>query len=342
MPRLFQDMPSITVISTVLNEARGIDALVDSLARQTLQPAEIVMVDGGSTDGTWEKLQAAQSRCPLLRPIRDESCNLRASLGPISRGRNVAISLAKSAIIACADAGCTYRPDWLAELTAPIVGGEAEYALGGSCIGHEGRTVWDIAAAPFLGIHLSPDARTRSCTARSMAFTKRLWQWAGGFPESSFMIDDAGYDLRVRRGYRPAFVRNAKAFYAPHHTLRSALVQLARYAFGDGVSGHRWARLGRNLARCLAWIGAVALLRWSFVALIAVVLLEIYFALRLDWRGFRQELSRRTLGARLLYSFLVPWVVAWNQIEGMVRKVNPPNAQNAALRGPKQGSGARG
>ena len=55
--------PQISVISTVLNEAEGIDPLIDSLLRQTVPPAEIIIVDGGSNDGTWEKLQAARSRC---------------------------------------------------------------------------------------------------------------------------------------------------------------------------------------------------------------------------------------------------------------------------------------
>lgn len=66
-------MPPISVISTVLNEVDAIDALLDSLMQQSVPPAEIVIVDGGSTDGTWEKLQAAQQRFPNLKPVRDES-----------------------------------------------------------------------------------------------------------------------------------------------------------------------------------------------------------------------------------------------------------------------------
>ena len=50
-------MSAVSVIATVLNEAEDIDGLVSSLLQQTLQPAEIVVVDGGSTDGTWERLQ---------------------------------------------------------------------------------------------------------------------------------------------------------------------------------------------------------------------------------------------------------------------------------------------
>ena len=87
-------MVNVSVAATVLNESQDIDALVTSLMQQTLAPAEVVIVDGGSTDGTWERLLAAKNNYANLVPIRDESCNLKRSSGPIARGRNVAISAA--------------------------------------------------------------------------------------------------------------------------------------------------------------------------------------------------------------------------------------------------------
>jgi glycosyltransferase involved in cell wall biosynthesis len=323
--------PAISVISTVLNEAADIHALIDTLRGQTLPPTEIIIVDGGSTDGTWEALQAERLRCPTLKPIRDEGCNLKASPGPIARGRNAAIALASSDVIACADAGCVYAPDWLAHLTAPILAAESEYALGGSCVDPTGRTVWDIACAPFLGVGLNMDAPTKSCTARSMAFTKRFWKSIGGFPETSLHVDDSGFDLYARRACKPAFVRNAKALYRPQHSLKSAVDQLARYEFGDGVAGVRRPRFFRNLARCLAEISALVVLPWTFIPLISMVLLEIYFALRLNWRGFRQAMSARATVARLLYSVIVPWIVTFNYLAGAILKFNRPNTQNATL-----------
>ena len=184
-------MLAVSVIATVLNEADDIDGLVSSLVQQTLVPAEIIIVDGGSTDGTWERLQVDAQAHANLKAIRDPSCNLKESPGPIARGRNVAIAAASAEIIACADAGCVYDPDWLARLTEPIRNGHAEYALGGSCLDVDGSTAWDIASAPFFGIKLDPNQRTKSCTARSMAFRKDLWQRVGGFPETSLTEDSS-------------------------------------------------------------------------------------------------------------------------------------------------------
>ncbi len=229
-------MPAVTVTSTVLNEVEDIDGLVSTLTQQTLRP-EVIIVDGGSTDGTWERLQAAQQKYPNLRPIRDESCNLKACPGPIARGRNVGIAAASSEVVACADAGCIYDPEWLARLTAPILNGNAQYALGGSCVDPQDQTIWDLASAPFFGLKQRADGTTKSCTARSMAFRKDLWERVGGFPESTFLGEDTAFDLRVRKVTTPAYAENAQAIYRPHHTLKSC-------AQHDGPLRYRRRRAG--------------------------------------------------------------------------------------------------
>src|SRR5580692_4977988 len=257
------NMPAVSVAVTVLNERDDIDALVESLMGQTLAPTEVIIVDGGSTDGTWDRLEAARLKHPTLIPIRDESCSLQRSAGPIARGRNVGIAAASSDVVACADAGCTYHPDWLANLTAPIFAGDSEYSVGGSYIDATKSTVWDIASAPFFGVKLNPDTLTKSCTARSMAFRKDLWQRVGGFPEVVFLGEDTIFDSKVRGLVAPAFPARAKACYQPRHTFRSALRQMIGYSVTDGVLGGRSIRLWRNIARCIAEILALVALVYS-------------------------------------------------------------------------------
>lgn len=320
-------MQPVAVIATVLNEVQEIARLAPSLLAQIPPPAEVIIVDGGSTDGTWEWLVDAARKHPNLHPIRDDTCNLKHSPGPISRGRNVAIAAASSQIVACTDAGCTYPPDWLARITAPLIDNTAEYALGGSCLDPTDPTIWDLASAHFFGVKLSPSTPSKSCTARSMAFRKELWQRIGGFPETVFFGEDTLFDLEARRLTPPAFVERAKAFYRPQLTLRSACRQLASYAVSDGVLGVRRARLFRNAARCMVQVMALLCMPWTFLPLLAVLALQLWFAFSPDWRFIRRA-GLRVLAARFLFSVLVPWIVAIYHIRGGITRQNLPNRQN--------------
>jgi glycosyltransferase involved in cell wall biosynthesis len=326
-------MQAVSVVATVLNEAEDIGRVVPSLLGQEPPAAEVIVVDGGSSDGTWEWLAAEQERGrqaneTRLVAIRDETCSLKYSAGPVSRGRNVAIAAAKSQIIACADAGCTYKPDWLRNLTAPLVAGSAEYALGGTCLDDQDYTIWDVASAPFFSIKLSPTEPTKSCTARSMAFTKALWERIGGFPEEVLVGEDTLFDLEARQRTSPAFIANAKAFYRPKNTFRSACRQIARYAISDGQARVRWARLYRNAARSVVEVLALASLWWSVVPLIVILALESWFAFQKDWR-YLGRFGARAVLARFVFSVAVPWVVAVNQIRGLFSSQPLTNRQNA-------------
>ncbi len=320
-------MQPASIIATELNEAGDIAGVIQSLLAQQPPAAEIIIVDGGSTDGTWEWLSKTAARHPSLVAIRDESCSLKHSKGPVSRGRNVAITAAKSAIIACADAGCTYAPDWLRNLTARIDAGQAEYALGGACLDPAAHTVWDVASAPFFSVKLSPLEPTKSCTARSMAFTKDLWRRLGGFSEDVLVGEDTLFDLEARRLTKPDFVIDAKALYRPLNTFRTASRQMKRYAISDGQAGVRWSRLIRNAARCLLELAALIAVPWTLLPILMVFLLECWYAFHRDWR-YLPRFGFRAVLARFAFSVAVPWLVAVNQIRGRFSARPLTNWQN--------------
>ena len=194
----------LTLISTVLNEARSLPTLLDSIAAQTRQPDEVVICDGGSTDGTLELLRREQ-RFPL-RVIERPGAN-------ISQGRNAAIEAAAGEVIASVDAGVRLDPQWLEKLVAQITPTQPSPATNSASQGRavvsgfflpEVHTPFEVAMGatvlPQLG-EIQPETFLPS--SRSVAFTKAAWQSVGGYPEWLDFCEDLVFDFALLEKYRP-------------------------------------------------------------------------------------------------------------------------------------------
>src|SRR5688500_14010954 len=71
--RLFLMPPELSIVVPVLNESPNIKQLYDELTTTLVaggRSYEIIVIDDGSTDDTFEQLAALQSRDPRLRVIR--------------------------------------------------------------------------------------------------------------------------------------------------------------------------------------------------------------------------------------------------------------------------------
>src|SRR5437667_11298979 len=112
----------ISLVMTVRNEAANLPLLLDSVLAQTLCPAEVVIVDGGSTDGTPQVAHSYIGRLPV-RLVELPGAN-------ISEGRNAAIRAAACDIVAVTDAGVRLDPHWLERLARPLLGERADVASG--------------------------------------------------------------------------------------------------------------------------------------------------------------------------------------------------------------------
>lgn len=228
-----------SLIMTVLNEAKSLPTLLDSIAAQTVWPDEVVICDGGSRDGTLDLLRA-ETRFPL-RVIEAPGAN-------ISRGRNLAIAAATHEIIAVTDAGVRLDAHWLERLGEAWGVGRGAW----SDSSHASRsTLHETAAGFFL-----PDPHTTfeiamSATvlpalreikpetflpsSRSVAFRKTAWQAVGGYPEWLDYCEDLIFDLNLRAHCGPfAFAPAAIVYFRPRGSLRSFYKQYYLYARGDG------------------------------------------------------------------------------------------------------------
>ncbi len=294
----------VSLIVTVRNEATAIEALLASIAAQTRPPDEVVVCDGGSTDGTLAVLQAWRRRLPL-RVVEAPGAN-------ISQGRNRAIEAASGPIIASTDAGVRLEPAWLAALVAPFDDWEAGGRLGRPPVAcgffvAAPRGVFELALAAVTLPRLEeirPDRFLPS--SRSVAFAKEAWAAVAGYPEWLDYSEDLVFDLRLRgAGYPFVWAPQALVDFRPRPDLSGFFRQYYRYARGDGKADlWRLRHAVRYAAYFAGFIGAVVgfwqPLLWLLLAILgAPYLVRPYLRLlRLDggW----------TSGQRLAAAALVP------------------------------------
>jgi glycosyltransferase involved in cell wall biosynthesis len=251
MPQAPLPPKRVSVICTVLNEAGSVDDLLRSLAAQTRPPDEIVIVDAGSSDGTWERLASwPAGRLPLL--------TLRRIGANISLGRNEAIRAAGGEIIAVTDAGVRLDPCWLAALLEPFDQDDPPEVVSGFFVA-DPRSVFELA----LGATTLPafeDIRPAGFlpSSRSVAFRKSAWQQVGGYPEWLDYGEDLVFDLALKRaGCRFAWAPDALARFRPRPNAGRFFQQYYRYARGDGKA-LLWAR--RHLIRYATYLSGPVLI----------------------------------------------------------------------------------
>lgn len=220
----------VSVIATVFNEADSIAALLDSLARQTHPPDEVVIADAGSTDGTRAILAASSLT------------GLRVVDAPGNRavGRNAAISSATGDLIAAIDGGCVAEPEWLGRLMAP-------FATGASWVAGFYRVNGRTSLATCIGLvvvyveeEVKEDPMGFLPSARSMAFTRAAWTEVGGFPEQVEFAEDTLFGERMlSTGQRPIVVLDAVVLWTPPANLTALARTAFRWGAGDAEAGIR-------------------------------------------------------------------------------------------------------
>lgn len=251
---------AVSLVATVLNEAPTLASWLDSIDAQTYRPDEVVIVDGGSTDGTLEHLHAWANE-------RADVHILAAAGSTISRGRNLAIRQASGDLVAVTDAGVRLAPDWLERLLAafdpevdvvsgffvPDPKGLFEFTVGATVLPSAG----EVDGARFLP------------SSRSVAFRRSAWERAGGYPEWLDYCEDLVFDFALRaHGAHFAWEPRALVHFRPRGTLRDLFIQYFRYARGDGKAD-LWRH--RHALRYAAYAFALfALGRQSPLAILAL------------------------------------------------------------------------
>jgi glycosyltransferase involved in cell wall biosynthesis len=215
----------VALVVTVLNERDSIDRLLASIEAQTRPPDELVVVDGGSEDGTLARLESWQRRLPLQLLV--------AAGASIAEGRNVGIATSSSPLIAVTDAGVRLEPDWLERLLDRVT--DDVDVVAGFFVA-DPRSVFETA----LGATTLPDLDDVQAdrflpSSRSILFRRDAWEAVGGYPGWLDYGEDLVFDLALKdRQARFVFAPDARVRFRPRHSLLAFVRQYFLYARGDG------------------------------------------------------------------------------------------------------------
>ena len=258
-------MGSISVCATVKNEAGVVEELISDLKGQTRLPDEVVVVDGGSTDGTAQRLAAGLDGWTALKLIDYPGSN-------IAQGRNRAVAASSGEVVALLDAGLRLKPEWLESLAGPLESQRSVDVVFGYVLSRPTRFFEAVLGAVTIPDESEIDPDEYPPSAGSLAF-RREFAKDCIFPEWLDFGEDMYLDLKWRaQGRRLLHASGADVGFRPRRDLRAFARQYFNYAKGDGKAG-MWR--SRHLIRYCsyaagAWLGILAPSRPFALLLLAI------------------------------------------------------------------------
>lgn len=278
----------VSLVIPVRNEKTTVEALVQSIQCQTRLPDEVVLVDGGSTDGTVAWLRELATRDHRFRLIQ-------AGEATPGQGRNIGIRSARYDWIALTDAGLQLDTDWLERLIAArnpartqVVFGSYEPVV---------STFFErCAALAYVPPMKEREGHLmRGPSTASMLIRRGAWEKAGGFPDFRAAEDLIFFERLRAVGAVEAWAPLARVQWNLQPTITRTFSRFVTYSKHNVWAGRQW-----DWHYGIARQYALAFPFWV-LSVLASPLWAIIPTLGLASRALRGILLRRQ-GRRLLWA----------------------------------------
>ena len=315
----------ISLVSTVFSDREGVRNFFRAITLQTSPPDEIVIVDAGSQDGTWELLVEEQNRRDRpwkMVAICESKCN-------VARGRNLAIDAALGEIIVSTDIGCDWDAEWLEELVRPFETNPAIDLVIGSWLVKKGdlQGEWATVEWAMKGDQKLEATAESYSSSRSIAYRKTCWKALGKYPEDlTFAGDDALFHFLIEKAEVPrAGAPKVRCYWHRHSTLKGFLKESYRYGVGAGEAGiflKDALLVGARIifeVVCLS-AGFLALPFFPLAGLLALLALFASLGLRLRaWAPAARKLKVEGVRSALAKVLIFDYLNKWHWIKGILK-----------------------
>lgn len=225
------DLPRVSIVMPVRNEARTIIEALDAIDRQTYPAAriEIIVVDGQSTDATAATVRQRMRRDPRLRLIAGDY-NCPAAM-------NVGIAGSTGSLVAKIDGHGYINPSFLDVAVAYLLRHPDCACVGGQIVPiGTTRTARANMYARFsrfgvgAGVYTSPSTVHGADTVQCGVYVKQHLVQVGGFdPDLQYGEDEEVNHRLVRAGFTIVFHPAMRFHYYARPTFRSLFVQYRNY-----------------------------------------------------------------------------------------------------------------
>ncbi len=319
--------PSVAVIIPTKNEAARIATCLQAIRRQTTPPAEIIVVDGNSTDDTAIIARELGAR------VVTENYGTRA--GACQTG----IENTHCEIVAFTDADCIPGDSWLEGLLSSLSKGVS--GAGGRIL-NEGDGTWQRAINLTLGTVMgsanSIQGRTFTVRRRvaSISGCNSLYRRSnllsvGGFRTDLVTLEDRDINRRMLALGDLLYVPEAIVHHHHGRGLRDFSARMVQYGYGRGqkiIIG--WPLLAPVLAPVVIFALVVA-------PMLAVIPIALYMMATLS-TGLTVAIKARYLPSALLTP-VVLWVEHCSYALGFWKAVFTSNRLSILIGGSREDQG---
>ena len=267
----------ITVVVPVWNSRPYLKACLDSTiaAMRNYGPAELIVIDNGSTDGSYEMLNSDYGLLARIYQIRDAT---------ISALRNYGARVGSGEYLSFIDSDCTIPEDYFHRVMA-VFSSIATDAAG---------CMYELPPTPhwiektWQELHERPeDGYVNLVNSGNLIVKAAVFEQSGGFDESLVTGEDAEFCQRlITAGFH---IYESHDISAVHLGNPKTLVAFFRKQV--------WQGLGMFGTAKLSWLDKPLLMTLVFLVLSAIGIAELFFA-SVD--------LRIRVGTLVLFSTLVP------------------------------------
>lgn len=222
----------VTVILPVLNEIQYLPDVLNSILADESLSKEILVADGGSTDGTVEWVESFALQNPEVSLIRNTEKY-------VSNALNLCIPAARGQYIAVLGGHSVYPENYLRlaveyldqHPTYTIVGGpitHVAHSQVGKSIAYCMHVLWGMGNSHFRSGKTDMDTDS----VPFPVYRKALFEALGGYDPDLIRTQDSDFHYRaIRAGYKIRMLENLRTDYQTRENLKSLMRQFFQYGY---------------------------------------------------------------------------------------------------------------